>query len=66
MENNNDLKSGDAIEEISLNRQPKIRLDYLDIAKAIAMILVVIGHVPDSFDAPHYRIVLYTFHMRKH
>lgn len=38
-------------------------MDYLDIAKGITIFLVVIGHVPDSFDAPFYRIVLYTFHM---
>ena len=41
----------------------RIRLDYLDIAKGIAILFVVIGHVPDAFDAPLYRVVLYTFHM---
>ncbi len=53
----------DIIETVSLQKRPKVRLDYLDIAKGLAIFLVVIGHVPDSFDAPFYRVVLYAFHM---
>lgn len=61
MKNTEELDE-DVIEVVSKANQ-KVRLDYLDIAKGIAIFLVVIGHVPDSFDAPFYRIVLYTFHM---
>ena len=56
-------ESEDNIEEISLEKRPRVRLDYLDIAKGIAILLVVIGHVPDAFDAPLYRVAIYTFHM---
>ena len=51
------------IEAVSLKKRPKVRLDYLDIAKGLAILLVVIGHVPDAFDAPLYRVAIYTFHM---
>ena len=51
------------IEEVPRGKKPKARLDYLDIAKGIAILLVVIGHVPDAFDAPLYRVAIYTFHM---
>ena len=41
----------------------KERIHWIDIAKGIAIMLVVIGHVPDAFDAPFYRVAIYTFHM---
>lgn len=53
----------DIIEEVNVVKKAKVRLDYLDIAKGITIFLVVIGHVPDAFDAPLYRVVLYAFHM---
>lgn len=57
------LENEDIIEVVPLGKKPKIRLDYLDIAKALTIYIVVIGHVPDSFDAPFYRMVMYTFNM---
>lgn len=54
------------------DRQKKKRLDYLDIAKGIGIILVVIGHcIPDAaspagVSVPFYRVlhhVIYSFHM---
>lgn len=40
------------------------RIDYFDIAKAITIFLVVVGHfAPFSIDNPFYKIVLYAFHM---
>ncbi len=53
----------DIIETVSLQKRPKVRLDYLDIAKGLAILLVVIGHVPEAFDSPLYRVAIYTFHM---
>lgn len=41
----------------------RARLDYLDIAKAITIFLVMVGHAAGNFDTPYYRLVLYTFHM---
>lgn len=52
----------DIIEVVPLKKQ-KVRLDYLDIAKGLAIYLVAIGHVPEAFDAPLYRVAIYTFHM---
>lgn len=53
----------DIIEVVSLEKKPKVRLDYLDIAKGLAIFIVVIGHVAEAFDVPYYRVVIYTFHM---
>lgn len=39
------------------------RLDYLDIAKAIGILFVIVGHVAGNLDTPFYRVVLYYFHM---
>ena len=39
------------------------RYDYLDIAKAISIFLVLIGHTTANLDTPFFRLVLYTFHM---
>ncbi|MDO4219216.1 MAG: acyltransferase family protein [Synergistaceae bacterium] len=39
------------------------RYDYLDIAKAISIFLVLIGHTTANNDTTFFRLVLYTFHM---
>lgn len=39
------------------------RLDYLDIAKGIAIFLVVMGHAVLAFDTPYWRLAIYAFHM---
>ena len=44
-------------------QKERIRLDYLDFAKAIAVFLVIVGHAAGNNDEPYYRMVLYTFHM---
>ncbi len=44
-------------------KSSKPRLDYLDIAKCIAIFLVVWGHTTGNLDTPAYRVVLYSFHM---
>ena len=41
----------------------RIRLAYLDIAKCIAIFLVIIGHVVGNKDNPFYRCAIYYFHM---
>jgi len=41
----------------------KKRLDYLDVAKGIAIFLVVMGHAALAFDAPYWRVAIYSFHM---
>lgn len=46
-----------------MNNKTRIRRDYLDIAKAITIFLVIIGHAAANLDTPTYRCVLYTFHM---
>lgn len=43
--------------------QAKNRIEYLDIAKAIAIFLVVVGHAALTFDKPYWRIAIYSFHM---
>ncbi len=39
------------------------RLDSLDIAKGIAIFLVVMGHAALVFDTPWWRVAIYSFHM---
>lgn len=39
------------------------RYDYLDIAKAITIFLVIIGHAAPNTDDPFFRVVIYSFHM---
>lgn len=39
------------------------RIDYLDIAKGLAIFLVVMGHVALVFDTPFWRLAIYAFHM---
>lgn len=41
----------------------KARIDYLDIAKAVAIFLVMMGHIADSSAMFFYRRVIYSFHM---
>lgn len=53
----------DIVETVPVDKQQKVRLDYLDIAKGIAIFLVVVGHVTEAFDVPFYRVVIYAFHM---
>ena len=41
----------------------KKRMDYLDVAKGIAMFLVVMGHAALAYDTPYWRVAIYSFHM---
>ena len=41
----------------------KKRIDCLDVAKGIAMFLVVMGHAALAYDTPYWRVAIYSFHM---
>ncbi|MBQ8094253.1 MAG: acyltransferase family protein [Clostridia bacterium] len=41
----------------------KIRIELIDIAKAITIFLVILGHTTGNRDTPMYRRLLYAFHM---
>ena len=41
----------------------KHRIELIDIAKAITIILVILGHTTGNLDTPMYRRLLYSFHM---
>ncbi len=41
----------------------KPRLELVDIAKAITIFLVILGHTTGNLETPMYRRVLYSFHM---
>lgn len=41
----------------------KARIELIDIAKAITIFLVIIGHAAGNLDTPLYRRVIYSFHM---
>lgn len=41
----------------------KKRMDYLDVAKGIAIFLVMMGHAALAFDTPNWRLTIYSFHM---
>ena len=41
----------------------KIRIELIDLAKAITIFLVILGHTTGNLDTPLYRRVLYSFHM---
>ena len=41
----------------------KKRMDYLDVAKGIAMFLVVMGQAALAYDTPYWRVAIYSFHM---
>ncbi len=45
------------------NTNAKRRIEIIDVAKAITIIFVVIGHAYASPDRPFHRCVLYAFHM---
>ena len=44
-------------------KKKKSRIELIDIAKAITIILVILGHTTGNLETPMYRRVLYTFHM---
>ncbi len=41
----------------------KHRIELIDIAKAITIILVILGHTTGNLDTPMYRRLIYSFHM---
>ncbi|MBQ9595105.1 MAG: acyltransferase family protein [Synergistaceae bacterium] len=41
----------------------KTRIELIDLAKAITIFLVILGHTTGNLDTPLYRRVLYSFHM---
>ena len=41
----------------------KTRIEIIDIAKAITIFLVIVGHTTGNLDTPMFRRVLYSFHM---
>ena len=41
----------------------KSRIELIDLAKAITIFLVFLGHTTGNLDTPLYRRVLYSFHM---
>ena len=44
-------------------KKKKSRIELIDIAKAITIILVILGHTTGNLETPMYRRLLYTFHM---
>ena len=44
-------------------KRKKARIELIDIAKAITIILVILGHTTGNLDTPMYRRVIYSFHM---
>lgn len=46
-----------------MEAKQRVRRDYLDIAKAITIFIVIIGHAVGNTEAPLYRCIIYTFHM---
>jgi len=53
------------MEAVVENKQieTKSRIDYLEIAKFLGIILVILGHTTGNFDTPMYRLIIYSFHM---
>lgn len=41
----------------------KKRIETIDVAKAISIFLVILGHTTENLDTPMFRRMLYTFHM---
>ncbi len=41
----------------------KRRIELIDIAKAITIVLVILGHTTGNLDTPMYRRLIYAFHM---
>lgn len=46
-----------------MQQKKKARIEMIDIAKAITIFLVILGHVAGNRDTPMYRRLLYAFHM---
>ena len=46
-----------------MEAKQRVRRDYLDIAKAITIFIVIIGHAVGNTETPLYRCIIYTFHM---
>lgn len=44
-------------------KKKKARIELIDIAKAITIFLVIIGHFAGNLDTPLYRRIIYSFHM---
>ena len=44
-------------------KKKKARIELIDIAKAITIILVILGHTTGNLETPMYRRFLYAFHM---
>ena len=46
-----------------MDKKKKARIELIDIAKALTIFLVILGHTTGNLDTPMYRRVLYSFHM---
>ncbi len=44
-------------------KKKKARIELIDIAKAITIVLVILGHTTGNLETPMYRRLLYSFHM---
>lgn len=44
-------------------KQKRVRIELIDIAKAITIFLVILGHTTGNLETPLYRRLLYAFHM---
>jgi fucose 4-O-acetylase-like acetyltransferase len=44
-------------------QKKKARIELIDIAKAITIILVILGHTTGNLETPMYRRLIYSFHM---
>ncbi len=44
-------------------KKQKARIELIDIAKAITIVLVILGHTTGILETPMYRRFLYAFHM---
>ena len=54
---------GKMMEEKEIIKKERLRINYLDIAKAIAIFLVILGHSTSSSEWTMLRKILYSFHM---
>lgn len=46
-----------------MEKKKRARIELIDIAKALTIFLVILGHTTGNLDTPLYRRVLYSFHM---
>ena len=46
-----------------IDKKKRVRIELIDIAKAITIILVILGHTTGNLETPMYRRFLYSFHM---